>query len=157
MPDKKVVKKPTEEKVVMTKTDLDSMQADIDLLKKSVSRYKIEEQQALRDKDKVEKPRGHLKRIDGKLVEKWMGLNEAGSKAEQKILYQGTTPVGEIMIGHYKTFDDEDLVCEAIKFYRSTDLEYFTKLGEDGDEWTIAFDNPELPQNHKINVRYVNP
>lgn len=148
---------PKEEKVVLSKKDFEEMQADINLLKGSVSQYKLEEQQALRDKDKKELPRGHMKRIKGKLVTKWLGLNEPGSQAEQKILYQGTTPIGEVLIGHYKTIDDEDIVCEASIFYKSTDLEHFTKLGQDGDEWIIRFDNMDLPQEYRINVKFVNP
>ena len=86
-----------------------------------------------------------------------MGLNEEGSKAEQKILYQGTTPIGEVLIGHYKTLEGEDIICEASKFYKSIALEKFTKIGQEGDMWTIRFDNKELPQDMKIHVKYLNP
>ena len=147
----------TEEKVVLTRKEFNEIQKDIQLLKNSVSRYKLEEQEAKISKNKDKLPRGHCKRLNGKLVVKWLGVNDPGSKAEQKILYQGTTPVGEVLVGHYKTIDDEDIVCEAIKFYRSTDLEYFTKIGQEGEDWIIRFDNPELPQEYKLNIKYLNP
>jgi hypothetical protein len=145
------------EQVVITKEEFSKMQSDIALLKSVASRYKLEEQEALAKRDRKELPRGHLKRLDGKLITRWVGMNEPDFKGEQKIIYQGTTPMGEIMIGHYKTIDNEDIVCEAVKFYRSTDLEYFTKLSQDGDTWTIRFDNKELPQDLKINAKFVNP
>ena len=108
-------------------------------------------------KKKKKEIRGHLKRLNGKLIVRWMGLNEEGSKAEQKILYQGTTPIGEVLIGHYKTLEGEDIICEASKFYKSIALEKFTKIGQEGDMWTIRFDNKELPQDMKIHVKYLNP
>lgn len=145
------------EKVVVDAEVFSKMQSDIELLKKVANRYRLEEQEALAKRNEKGAPRGHLKRLNGKLVVKWLGLNEKGSKAEQKILYQGTTPVGEVLIGHYKTIEDEDIVCEAVKFYRSTDIEQFTKIGQEGDDWVIKFDNQALPQEYKINLKFVNP
>jgi len=150
-------KQDSKEQVVISKEDFKKMQEDINLLKGTVSRYKLEEQEALLKGKKKKLPRGHLKKVNGKLILSWLGLNVAGSKAEQKILYQGTTPVGEVMIGHYKVLDDEDLVCEASKFYKSTDLEKFTKIGQEGDNWIIKFDDPELPQKMSINIKFINP
>ncbi len=147
----------SKEKVVISKEEFNKMQKDIDLLKKVASRYKIEEQEALERKGEARQRRGFLKRLEGKLIVKWLGLNEEGSKAEQKILYQGTTPVGEVMIGHYKTIDNEDVVTDAVRFYRSTDLEHFTITGQEGSLLTLRFDNPNLPQEYKLDLKFVNP
>ena len=147
----------SEEKVVLTKTQFDAIQQDIDVLKKSVNRGRLEEQEAKVQKGKKVLPKGHLKRLKGKLIVKWLGVNEVGSKAEHEILYQGTTPVGEVLKGHYIDIDGDPIVTESVQFYRSTDLEYFTKIGQEGDEWIIKFDNPELPQEYKIKELFINP
>lgn len=148
-----------DEKVVLSKGEFQQLQDDINLLKRSVSQYRLQEQELALKKERGEDtlPRGYCKRIDGELVVSWLGLNDEGSKAEQKILYQGTTPIGEVLIGHYKTIDGKDIVTEASKFYTSTDLEKFTKIGQEGDTWIVRFDNPELPQEYKIHLKFVNP
>jgi len=146
-----------QDNVVIPKEEYEKLRTDIELLKSSTSRYKLEEEMAKQEAGKEKPPRGHMKRLKGKLVIGWMGINEPDSKAEFKMLYQGTTPVGEILKGHYKTLDDKDIVCESIKFTRSNDLEYFTKIGHEGDEWVVKFDNPELPQKYNIPIPFLNP
>lgn len=155
--EKKLGRPPKEEKVVISRDELNKMQEDIRILKSVASRYKLEEQEALANKGKKKESRGFLKKLDGKLIVKWIGSNEPGWKGEQKILYQGTTPIGEVLVSHFKTIEDEDVICDAVKFYRSTDLEHFTKVGQEGDIWIIRFDNPELPQEFKVDVKFINP
>lgn len=169
--------KPTEEKVVtpveaekdstvtLSKEQFDTMMermeeqsADIRVLKKSVSKYRLEENQAKEEKDKVSQPRGFLKRLNGKLIVKWLGKDEVNSKAKGEILYNGTTAAGEILKGHYITLEGEEVVTDAVLLTRSTDLEHFTQTGKDSEgNWIIRFDNTDLPQEYKINPKFVNP
>lgn len=150
-------KKNDDEKVVISKAELESLQKDIEILKRSVSRARLDQATSKVEGEVKEEPKGFLKKLNGKVIVKWFGINEPGSKAKQEILYQGTTPIGEILKGHYVTIDGEEILEDAIRFYRSTDLAPFVKLGQEGDSWIIQFEDPSLPQEFKISTKFINP
>jgi len=129
----------------------------ISILEDSVSRYKLEQATSRHDAKKDKPLRGHLKRLQGKVIARWMGVNEEGSRAKQELVYLNNAIVGEKLVGHYKTIGGEDIICDAIEFTRSNRLEKFTILSQDGDILTIKFDDNTLPQEYKIDVKYVNP
>jgi len=82
---------------------------------------------------------------------------EEDSKADMKIIYRDNMPVGENLIGHYKTLEGEDIVCDAVKFYRSDVIEKFDRLEDLGQYWEVQFHNPKLPQKYRLNINFVNP
>lgn len=168
MNDIKKTKAPEEpvinEQVVLSKEQFDQLlaqnaklAADVNILKKSVSRSRLEENEAKEKAGKTFSRKGHVLKLNGKPIVKWFGKNEEGSKAKSEILYNGTTPMGEVLQGHYVTIDGEEIVCPAINFYRSTDIEFFTILENlPNGNWLVKFDNPDLPQSFEFNPIYNN-
>lgn len=161
-----VVETPQEnQNVVLPKEQFDKMMemmeaqsADIRVLKKSVSKYKLEENEAKEKKGKTVATRGYLKKLNGEVIVKWLSKDDPNSKVKNEILYQGTTPTGEVLKSHYITIDDKEIVTDTIQFVRSNEMEYFTKLKTDSEgNWVIQFDNPTLPQEYTINPKFINP
>lgn len=87
---------------------------------------------------------------------KKMELKEEDSKAKSEILYQNGVAVGEKLIGHYITIDGESIVTDAVNFYRSTAMEKFDILDSSDDYYKVRFHNHRLPQDYKINIRFIN-
>lgn len=108
---------------------------------------------------KEELRRGFLKRLQGKVVVAWLSTKDVGSKAEQRIVYQNNMPVGEVMIGHYKTLSGEDIVCEMKEFTDAVEQEWFEILSQDNKtgDMVVRFIDPTLPQSFAINKRFINP
>jgi hypothetical protein len=136
---------------------LNKLEEEINILRQAVSRNKlIEAEQKASGKKKI-LGRGFLKKLQGKVVVAWLGVNDKGSSAKQEIIYNGSSPVGERMIGHYKTIFGDDIVCDMLEFTRSTEKENFDIIAKNGEELTICFDNQELPSEYKINTKFINP
>lgn len=105
-------------------------------------------------------PVGHLKYLQGKLIVKWYGINEKGSKAKQEIIYHNNVAQGEKMIGHFVTIDGEDIICDSVEFTRSNAYEYFDRIAGTQEDWIVKFHNPELASkypDYEINITYINP
>lgn len=156
-----MTKKEIETKVAPTVTlsqeQFDKLTSDVAVLKKSVSRAKFEENEAKEGKNKKHGVSGHCKRLQGKVIVKWIGSKDPAYKGRQEILYNGTTPSGEVLKGHFVTIDGEEIITDMIQFTRSNDLEFFTKLSDTPDgNWMIRFENPELPQEYEFNPHYNN-
>ncbi len=162
------IKEPTEEKptveksetIEVPKSEFETMKQDIQILREASREDKVMQAEKRIKGEVVELPVGFLKRLKGKLVVKWFGLNEEGSKAKQEVIHQNNIPVGERMVGHYQTIDGEDIVCDSTEFTKSNDIEKFDKVGGYDEDWVIRFHNPELAKkypDYKINIKYINP
>jgi hypothetical protein len=139
---------------------ISQLEKQIAILRDSVRQDRLSQADDKMNGKKERLPVGHLKKLNGKLVVKWLGAEEAGSQAKQELIYQNNNVVGEKLIGHYITIDGEDIVCDAINFTRSIDIEKFTKIGGTQKDWIIEFHNPVLATKYpayKIDVKYLNP
>lgn len=146
---------PLPEQIVLSKEQFETMMTDIKILKKSVSRYKLEENEAKERGEKKGGKRGHCLKLNGEVIVKWLGKGDAGSQAKSEILYNGTTPIGETLKGHYITITGKEIVTDAVNFYRSNDIEYFDVLEElPNGNWSVRFLNPDLPQEYEFNPKY---
>jgi len=138
------------------KARLEEQSKTIEILKDSVSKNKLDQATKAHD-DTVKYPSGFLKKLKGKVIVKWLGVNDPGSEAKQELVYQNNAPVGEQLTGHYIALDGSKIVCNMLEFVRTTEREKFDIIGQDGDKLTIRFHNSELPQEYEISTKYVNP
>lgn len=153
-PEPKVEQRPS------TSDEINELRREIQVLRSSVRQDKLSQADKQFKGEEPVFPTGFLKKLDGKLIVMWYGIDDPGSKATQELIYQNENVVGERLIGHYVTIDGEDIICDIGKFTRSNKLEYFDKVNSYGEDWIISFHNPELKEkytNYKINVKFVNP
>lgn len=144
-------------KVLIDADRLAKLEQSIDILRDAVKADRLEKSDEKYKGKKKLVQQGHLKVLRGKVIVAWLAPNARGSEAKQEIIYQNNIPVGEKMIGHYKTIDGEDIVCEMNEFTRSTEQEKFDIVSRNGDMITVRFHNPELPQVYELAKRYINP
>jgi uncharacterized protein involved in tellurium resistance len=150
---------PQEDKISISKNELDGILKKINILEKSVSESKMNQ---IIEKDKKENQlqSGYLKCLDGEVIVRWLGKKEEGYKGKQEIIYNNNSPIGEIMDGHYVSITGKNIIKPIREFTNTTDKEYFRILKReeiDGEELlTIKFDNKELPQSFKIKSKFIN-
>ena len=147
------------ETITVDKEVLLDMQKQIKILRESTRQDRLD-QADKKYNTKVKYAKGFLKRLDGKLIVKWLDVGEEGSQAKQDIIYQGQTPVNEKLIGHYITIDGEEIAKDSVLFVRSDDIEKFNIIERMGETLIIEFHNPELAAKYpeySIHTKYINP
>lgn len=151
---KKMTKEQADIKELILK--LEEQARTIDILKDAVNKNKLEK--SIKDHDTTSKyPTGYFKRLRGNLIVKWLGADDIGSQVKQEIVYQNNIPLGERMVGHYLTLDNDSIVCDMLEFIRSNSRESFDIIKQDGDKLVIRFHNLELPQEYETNIKFINP
>lgn len=175
MDDKKTTTTGKEKTVEVKEAQLNKILGELETLKKTVSKQRYKEaNEELKEKALQQ---GHCKRLDGEVIIGWypmaktgkglcdivynetgeeIKLKEEDTKAKMEIIYNNNMPIGETLKGHYKTIKGKDIVCDAKNFYRSTTIEKFDVLREEGDYKIIKFHNTLLPQEYKINNKFIN-
>ena len=165
-----------EKTITVNEEKLNKLLSEMEILKDTVSKQRYKEAEARQDKKFL--LQGHLKRLKGEVIIAWYPMERKGngasqtvynlkdepieikeedSKAEMEIIYKDNVPVGEKLVGHYKTIEGKDIVCDAKEFYRSSAVEKFDKLEDLGQFWLVSFHNPLLPKKIKININFINP
>src|SRR3989304_2338948 len=143
-----------------TVEELAALKKQVQILRESVRQDKLAQADKRILGEKKTVPVGHLKRLRGKVVVRWYGPREEGSQAKQEIIYQNNNAISEHIVGHYKTIDGDDIVCDMVGFLRGNDLEYFDKIGGTRENWIIQFHDSELAAqypDYEINVKFINP
>lgn len=162
---------PVSEKAEVDRSVLEEMQTQIKILTEASREDKLRMAQKKYGKEEEVLPTGFLKRVQGKLVLRWLSADESELVAKNGAIYDPRTnmQVGENLKGEYITLneetgeeDKETLQIDAIKFYKSEKREKFERISEEIDSngevwWNVRFFEKKLPQNLKINVKYINP
>ena len=132
---------------------------DIDILRESVSRGKLEEAEGKRKP--AEKPRAFLGRYDGKVVVGW--------KAEKnEYVYNPLNPnnvAGEVLQTRLFYLDGSDSgPIPQVMFTRNDDRVFVRKVGEKRNEegqlvsWVLEFEDTSIePRQIEIHPQFINP
>ena len=146
-----------EGKVMIDADRLARLEQQIDVLRDAVKEDRLarseEKFMGKKEPNKV----GHLKVLKGKVIVKWFGVGEEGSKASAELIYTNNQVTGEKLIGHYRTIEGEDIICDMNEFTRATDVAKFDVLSKEGNILTVRFHDKNLPSEFAINKRYINP
>lgn len=166
----------SEEKLEAILDKMEKQAEQIEILQSTVSKQRLKEAGENHNKEFL--LQGHLKRLRGELIIGWNRMEKKGkgysttvynaknepieireedSMARMEIIYKDNYPVGEKLVGHYTTLEGKDIVCDAVEFYRSTVLEKFDRIKDEGQFWIVRFHNPSLPQRLRININFINP
>jgi|SRR3990167_388957 len=182
------IPKPEEQTISLTKDQLQSIistvetlkdqmdkqkiesEREIEILRDSVNRSRLENADVKHGKVGDQRPRGHLKKVLGKVVLRWKNRDESPIIGQNRVLYKGATPVDEIVNLHAVYLDkkedgtyEEDIIS-YLDFARSTEYVYFRVIDvkKIGNEivWVIEFEDKNLVDkygNIEIPIKYVNP
>lgn len=144
-------------------------QSEIEILRDSVNRSRLETSDIKHGKVGDQRPRGHLKKVLGKIIVGWKSKNESPIIAQNRVVFKGATPVDEIVNLHAIFIDknEDGTQCEDvipyIEFAKATEYVYFrvNSVKTVGNEliWTIEFEDSNLANQYKeieLPVKFAN-
>jgi hypothetical protein len=152
---------------------------EIDILRDAANRSRLEASDKSHGKVGDQRPRGHLKMLEDKVVHHWLGRKESQVVAKNRMILKANSVVDEIINGHFITLDKDEngapieVIAPYMDYAKATEYAYFRVVDQVVKErqlpngvteqygtWVIEFEDEALRARYgevEIDSKFVNP
>jgi hypothetical protein len=143
---------------------VESQKKDMAVMKDALNRDKLLRSEAKHGVNQEDlRPRATLKVYDNKVIVKWKDAIESEHVFKNQVVYNGITPIGEIVKSHLVTIDGEEIITDYSDFIKRnvyTNIRRLSQSDTDGKTfWRAVFEDPNLAEKYgeiDIETKFLN-